>query len=85
MPLDRSPENHALAKVLPDAEMRVVPNQGHSFHYAVSGQVLAAVDDVSDRAGSPSRSHSKAHLSVSLQAGRWAHKRQRFKFAYPQG
>ena len=47
------PENHAkaVAKVIEDVEMRVVPKQGHFFHYAVPGQVPAAVDDVSDRAG----------------------------------
>ena len=47
------PGKHAepLAEVIPEAELRLVPKQGHFFHYAVPEQVLAAVDDVTHRAG----------------------------------
>jgi len=31
-------------------ELRVVPDQGHLFHYAVPEQVVAAIDDVAKRA-----------------------------------
>lgn len=33
------------------AELQVVPDQGHLFHYAVPEQVVAAIDDVEQRAG----------------------------------
>ena len=47
------PDRHAksLAKAIPGAELRMVPNEGHFFHYAVPEQVVAAVDDVTERAG----------------------------------
>ena len=46
------PERHAkpLAEVIPSAELRMVPNEGHFFHYAVPDEVVAAIDDVSRRA-----------------------------------
>lgn len=34
------------------AELRMVPEQGHLFHYAVPEQVIAALDDVAARAAS---------------------------------
>jgi len=42
-------DKHAerLAREIPDAELRIVPGQGHMFHYAVTEQVVAAIDDVS--------------------------------------
>lgn len=40
----------ALAEVIPSAELRMVPNEGHFFHYAVPDQVVAAINDVSRRA-----------------------------------
>jgi pimeloyl-ACP methyl ester carboxylesterase len=47
------PSKHAepLAKVVPGAELRMVPNRGHFFHYDVPERVVAAVVDVTDRAG----------------------------------
>jgi pimeloyl-ACP methyl ester carboxylesterase len=40
-----------LAQDLTQAELRVVPSQGHLFHYAVPEQVVAAVRDVISRRG----------------------------------
>ena len=42
------PERHSkpLAEVIPSAELRMVPNEGHFFHYAVPDQVVAAINDV---------------------------------------
>ena len=46
------PDNHAepLAGAIASAELRMVPGQGHFFHYAVPEQVVAAIDDVVERA-----------------------------------
>jgi pimeloyl-ACP methyl ester carboxylesterase len=46
------PANHAmpLAQVIPGAELRMVPDEGHFLHYGVPEQVAAAIDDVTDRA-----------------------------------
>lgn len=35
-----------LAGDIVNSELRIVPEQGHLFHYAVPGRVLAAIDDV---------------------------------------
>jgi pimeloyl-ACP methyl ester carboxylesterase len=34
------------------AELRIVPHQGHMLHYAVPERVVAAIGDVTSRAGS---------------------------------
>ena len=39
-----------LAREVRGAELRIVPGQGHLFHYAVPEQVVAAIDDVAERA-----------------------------------
>ncbi len=46
------PDKHAerFAAEVRAAELRIVPGQGHLFHYAVPEQVVAAIDDVSGRA-----------------------------------
>lgn len=46
------PSKHSerLAKELGDVELRIVPGQGHLFHYAVPEQVVAAIGDVLSRA-----------------------------------
>ena len=45
------PANHAmpLAEIIPGAELRIVPGEGHFLHYGVPAQVAAAIDDVTDR------------------------------------
>lgn len=47
------PDRHAkrLAEAITGAEVRLVPEQGHFFHYAVPEQVAAAIDDVTAQAG----------------------------------
>ena len=46
------PANHSmpLAKIIPGAQLRMVPDEGHFLHYGVPEQVAAAIDDVTDRA-----------------------------------
>jgi pimeloyl-ACP methyl ester carboxylesterase len=39
-----------LARDVADAELRIVPGQGHLLHYAVPEQVVVAIDDVRKRA-----------------------------------
>lgn len=39
-----------LADDVAGSELRVVPGQGHLFHYAVPDQVVAAIEDVAERA-----------------------------------
>ena len=48
------PDKHAerLAADVRMAELRIVPGQGHLFHYAVPEQVVVAIDDVMAREGS---------------------------------
>jgi pimeloyl-ACP methyl ester carboxylesterase len=45
-------DTHAerLARDIPGAELRTVPDQGHLFHYAVPEQVAAAINDVAGMA-----------------------------------
>jgi pimeloyl-ACP methyl ester carboxylesterase len=45
------PAHHAmpLAEIIPGAELRIVPGEGHFLHYGVPEQVAAAIDDVTDR------------------------------------
>jgi len=45
-------DKHAqrLVEEVPGAELRIVPNQGHLFHYAVPEQVITAIDDAERRA-----------------------------------
>jgi pimeloyl-ACP methyl ester carboxylesterase len=40
-----------LAEAISGAELRVVPDQGHLFHYAVPEQVAAAIRDVAGKGG----------------------------------
>jgi pimeloyl-ACP methyl ester carboxylesterase len=38
-----------LAEQVSGVELRIIPGQGHLFHYAVPEQVVAAIDDVTER------------------------------------
>jgi pimeloyl-ACP methyl ester carboxylesterase len=44
-------DKHArkLVSDIAGAELRIIPEQGHLFHYAVPEQVVAAIDEVGDR------------------------------------
>lgn len=48
--VDPAGQAQRFANQVENAEMRSVPDQGHMFHYAVPGQVVAAVIDVLARA-----------------------------------